>query len=82
MAKPILGAQPPPPGILPIRYVDVEYQEPSIKLVSAPPYYQKPISKWYEPQDEIVDLSGQSNVSYISETNSMMLVRLMQSRVP
>ena len=39
-AKPILGAQPPQPRIVPLRYVDIQYQEPSHKLVSTLLYYQ------------------------------------------
>ena len=38
MARPILGAQPPAPRTMPVRYVDANYQEPSRELVSAPPY--------------------------------------------
>ena len=34
-AKPVLGAQPPRPGTVPVRYVDAEYQEPSKELVQA-----------------------------------------------
>ena len=56
MAKLVLGVQPPPPRIVPVRYVDVEYQEPSMELVSAPPYYQESIFEWYEPIEEFIDI--------------------------
>ncbi len=82
MAKPVLGVQPPPPGIVPLRYVDAEYQEPTMELVSAPPYYQEPISEWYEPREEFVNMNEQPYVTYPSKTNSMMLVGPMPSRMP
>ena len=63
MAKPVLGVQPPAPRTVPVRYVDTKYQEPTMELVSAPPYYQEPVFEWYEPREEFVDMSGQPNVS-------------------
>ena len=72
-AKPVLGAQPPPPGTVPVRYVEADYQEPTLDLVSVPPYYQEPAQEWFEqPRDKIVDMSGPPYVSYPPETNSMM----------
>ena len=74
MAKLVLGVQPPPPGTVPLRYVEADYQEPKMDLVSAPPYYQEPSSEWYEPIDEFVNMGEQPYVTYPPETNSMMLV--------
>ena len=82
IARPVLGAQPPPPETVPLRYVDAEHQEPTMELVNAPPYYQEPVSEWYEPQEEFVDMSGKPYVTYPSETNSMMLLGPMPSRMP
>ena len=55
MARPVLGAQPPPPRIVPVRYVEANHQEPSMELVSAPPYYQESSFENYEPHEEFVD---------------------------
>ena len=37
VARPILGTQPPPLGIVLVRYVDAKYQKPSMKPVSMSP---------------------------------------------
>ena len=52
-----------------------------MELVSAPPYYQEPISEWYEPNEEFVGMGGQPSISYMFETNSMMLLAPMLSRM-
>ena len=83
MAKPVLGAQPPPPGTMPVRYVEADHQEPSLELVSTPPYYQESSFENYEPHEEFVDANKHPYyVTYPQETNSMMLVGPMQSRMP
>ena len=82
MAKPVLGVQPPPPGTVPLRYVEADYQEPKMDLVSTPPYYQEPSPEWYEPGEDFVDTCEQAYVTYPPETNSMMLVGPMPSRMP
>ena len=83
MAKPVLGAQPPPPGTMPVRYVEANHQEPSMELVSTPPYYQESSFENYEPHEEFVEANKHPYyVTYPQETNSMMLVGPMQSRMP
>ena len=83
MARPILGAQPPAPGTMPVRYVDANYQEPSRELVSAPPYYQESSFENYDHHEEFVDTHQHPYyVTYPQETNSMMLVGPTQSRMP
>ena len=54
-----------------------------MELVSAPPYYQKISFENYKPHEEFVDANKHScYVTYPPETNSMMLVGPMQSRMP
>ena len=68
MAKPILGAQPPPPKTMPIRYVEADHQEHSMELVSAPLYYQESSFECYEPHEEFVDAKKYSYyVTYLQE---------------
>ena len=83
MARLVLGAQPPAPGTMPVRYVDANYQESSRELVSAPPYYQESSFENYDHHEEFVDTHQHPYyVTYPQETNSMMLVGPTQSRMP
>ena len=83
MARLVLGAQPPTPKTVPIRYVEVDHQEPSMELVSAPLYFQESSFENYEPHEEFVDANQHPYyVTYPQETNSMMLVGPMQSKMP
>ena len=82
-ARRVLGAQPPTPGTIPVRYVEANHQEPLMELVSTPPYYQESYFENYEPHEEFVDANKHPYyVTYSQETNSMMLVGPMQSRMP
>ena len=73
VAKPVLGTQPPPPGTVPVRYVETETQEPSMELALSEPYYQGPEYDWQEPQAEFIDVSN-THQDFNEESNSMMLV--------
>ena len=73
VAKPVLGSQPPPPGTVPIRYVETETQEPSMELALSQPYYQERDYEWQEPQVEFIDVRN-TQQDFNEESNSMMLV--------
>ncbi len=82
-AKPVLGTQPPPPGTVPARYVDVECHEPSKELVQTNTYYQEYDYDWRELPHEFADRKEPSHdCSHQVETNSMMLVGPMSSPYP
>ena len=59
---------------MPVRYVETENQEAGRELVSAGPYYQEGDYEWMEFYKEIVDVCGHPQGGYVAETNSMMLL--------
>ena len=68
---------------MPIRYVEANHQDPSMKLVGAPTHYQESSFENYEPHEEFVDANKHPYyVTYLQEKYSMMLVGPMQSRMP
>ena len=67
---------------MPIRYGDVDCQEPKMELVSANLYYQEPDCEWIESQENFVDMIGQPYGNFPTKTNSMMSVGPMPTRYP
>ena len=52
-ARPVLGAQPPPPGTTPLRYASVKAKEQELELVPDYAYY-------YEDEQPLIDLSSEN----------------------
>ena len=58
-ARPVLGAQPAPPGTTPFRYVrDVEDSGPSMELVPLGPYYEEDLASMQLAISQLTDLDS------------------------
>ena len=59
-ARPVLGAQPAPPGTTPFRYVrDMEESGPSMELVPLGPYYEDDFASMQLAISQLTDLEHQ-----------------------
>ena len=75
-ARPVLGAQPPAPGTVPVRYVEIELQETGRELVATQPYYVEQEPEWVLMTNEFSGMNDPNEGAYI-DTNAMMLVGLV-----
>ena len=72
-ARPVLGAQPPAPGTVPVRYVESEFQETGRKFVANNSYYVEHEPEWVPMTNEFPSMNNHSEGAYV-DTNAIMLV--------
>ena len=72
-ARPVIGAQPQAPGIVPVRYVESELQETGRELVANNSYYVEHEPEWVPMTNEFPSMNNHSEGAYV-DNNAMMLV--------